>query len=149
MGVMGGSYGGLATVRILARDQRFRSAVAERGLYSFMSFSGSSDIGPWFDRQYLLGELPEDWDRWWKASPLAEAHRITTPTLVLHSDGDWRCPVEQAQQLFAMLLRSGVEAELVRFPEEEGHELSRSGKPRHRVERFQIILEWHDRFLKD
>jgi dipeptidyl aminopeptidase/acylaminoacyl peptidase len=147
MGVMGGSYGGYATVRVIARDHRFRSAVAERGLYSFTSFAGTSDIGPWFDRQYLDGSLPDDWDRWWKASPLSEAHEITTPTLVLHSDGDWRCPVEQAQQLFVMLLRAGVDTELVRFPEDEGHELSRSGKPRHRLDRFEAILEWHGRHL--
>ncbi|MEE8457714.1 MAG: prolyl oligopeptidase family serine peptidase, partial [Acidimicrobiia bacterium] len=62
--------------------------------------------------------------------------------------GDHRCPVEQGQQLFGVLYRSGVDTELLLFPPDEGHELSRSGKPKHRVERFDAILEWHDRYLK-
>ncbi len=147
MGVMGGSYGGLMTVNVAAEDHRFRSAVAERGLYVWSSFTGTSDIGPWFDHLYLRRALPEHHQELWDASPLAVASKITTPTLILHSDGDWRCPVEQAEQLFVMLLRSGVEAEFVRFPLDEGHELSRSGSPRHRVERFEIILDWHQRHL--
>ena len=84
----------------------------------------------------------------WAASPLRHADRITTPTLVLHSENDWRCPIEQAEQLFAVLWRNGIDTEMVRFPAEEGHELSRSGKPKHRVERFEIILDWHDRHLR-
>lgn len=145
---MGGSYGGLATVRVLAADQRYRSAVAERGLYTFASFSGTSDIGPWFSRGYLGTGPPEGWDVLWAASPLRVADRITTPTLVLHSAGDLRTPIEQGEQLFSLLLANGVETEFVRFPADEGHELSRSGKPRHRRERFEIILDWHERHLR-
>ena len=147
-GIMGGSYGGLATVRVLAADQRYRSAVAERGLYTFASFSGTSDIGPWFSRGYLGTGPPEGWDVLWAASPLRVADRITTPTLVLHSAGDLRTPIEQGEQLFSLLLANGVETEFVRFPADEGHELSRSGKPRHRRERFEIILDWHERHLR-
>jgi dipeptidyl aminopeptidase/acylaminoacyl peptidase len=87
-------------------------------------------------------------DALWAASPLRHAELITTPTLVLHSENDWRCPIEQGEQLFTVLLTQGVNAELVRFPAEEGHELSRQGKPKHRVERFEIILDWHDRHLR-
>ena len=75
------------------------------------------------------------------------AHRIETPCLVIHSDADFRCPIEQAEQLFAVLLDNGVEVELLRFPA-EGHELSRSGAPVHRRERFEAILDWHDRHLR-
>jgi len=74
------------------------------------------------------------------------ADRITCPTLIVHSEQDWRCPIEQAEQLFAILLRSGTTAEMIRFPD-EGHELSRSGLPRHRVERFDAIIDWHRRHL--
>ncbi len=146
MGVMGGSYGGFATVRVLAADGRFRSAVAERGLYAWSSFVATSDIGPWFGRTYLEVDPPEGWPTLWTASPLAYAHRITTPTLVIHAEEDLRCPVEQGEQLFALLWRRGVATELLRFPG-EGHELSRSGSPRHREERFAAILEWHGRHL--
>lgn len=146
LGVMGGSYGGLMTVRVLAHDQTFRSAVAERGLYHWVSFSGTSDIGPTFDRGYLKAQLPDDWETLWRASPFSIAHRIETPTLIIHSANDYRTPIEQGEQLFTLLRRLGVETELVRFPD-EGHELSRGGKPKHRKERFEIILEWHAEHL--
>lgn len=146
MGVMGGSYGGFATARLTAIDHRFRSSVVERALAAFESFTGSSDIGPWFGEMYLGARLPEGADVYRAASPLSVAHRITTPTLVLHSEEDWRCPIEQGQQLFTMLQMQGVPSEMLRFPG-EGHELSRSGKPRHRVERFEAVLDWHRRHL--
>jgi len=146
MGIMGGSYGGFMTGRILAVDHRFSSAVPERGLYAFTSFAGTSDIGLRFPRMYLGEWQHDDWEGLWQAGPLARAHRITTPCLIVHSEQDHRCPIEQAEQFFAVLLSTGVEAELLRFPG-EGHELSRSGKPRHRRERFEAILEWHGRHL--
>ncbi len=145
MGVMGGSYGGLATIRLLAVDGRFSSAVAERGLYSWTSFNGTSDIGTYFGEWYL-GSL-DDHERMWRASPLAYADDIDTPTLVIHSEADYRTPIEQGEQLFTLLMRRGVPTEMLRFPG-EGHELSRSGTPTHRVERFEAILEWHARHLK-
>ncbi len=147
MGVMGGSYGGMMTVRLVAVDHRYKSAIAERGLYSWLSFGGTSDIGPWFDRMYLEAQLPAAADLLWQASSLAYAHRMVAPTLILHSETDYRCPIEQAEQLYVLLRRVGTETELVRFPAGEGHELSRSGKPKHRKDRFEIILDWHDRFL--
>jgi dipeptidyl aminopeptidase/acylaminoacyl peptidase len=146
VGVMGGSYGGYVTSRIIAVDHRFKSAIVERGLLAWPSFAGTSDIGTYFDRMYLDAQLPDDYELLWRASPIAYAHQTETPTLVLHSENDLRCPIEQAEQYFVMLQRHGVVSEFVRFPG-EGHELSRSGKPRHRVERFEIVLDWHQRHL--
>jgi dipeptidyl aminopeptidase/acylaminoacyl peptidase len=146
MGIMGGSYGGLSTVMVTSMDDRYLSAVAERGVYNWVSFAGTSDI-PWFVKQYLDAEMPQDVDAIWQASSLSRAHKITTPTLVIHSEDDFRCPVEQGQQLFTLLYSKGVDTEFVLFPPGEGHELSRSGKPKHRVERFEAILEWHQRHL--
>jgi dipeptidyl aminopeptidase/acylaminoacyl peptidase len=146
LGVMGGSYGGFITGRILAVDDRFDSAIVERGLLAWPSFAGTSDIGTYFDRMYLGEQLPDGYEPLWRASPVAHADRIRTPTLVLHSENDLRCPIEQAEQFFVMLQRHGVESEFVRFPG-ESHELSRSGDPKHRVERFAIILDWHGRHL--
>jgi dipeptidyl aminopeptidase/acylaminoacyl peptidase len=148
LGIMGGSYGGYATARVLARDDRYKSAVAERGLFTFTSFLGTSDIGPWFARMYLGEDGVSDYELLWKSGPLAMADGITTPTLIIHSEGDFRTPIEQGEQLFARLQMNGVATEMVRFPAPEGHELSRSGTPKHRVERFAAILEWHSRYLK-
>ena len=144
MGIMGGSYGGFSTVRIAAEDQRYKSAIPERGLYDWTSFVGTSDIGTFFDGMYVRKGATRD--ELWAASPLRHADRITTPSLVVHSETDWRCPIEQGEQLFALFQRNGVESEMLRFPG-ESHELSRSGKPKHRVERFEAILEWHGRYL--
>ncbi len=147
MGIMGGSYGGLATAMITAVDTTYRSAVAERGVYNWVSMAGTTDI-PWFTEVYLMTDMPEGVDEMWKASALARAHSIVTPTLVLHSEGDYRCPVEQGQQLFGILHRGGIDTEFLLFPPDEGHELSRSGDPKHRVERFEAILEWHAKYLR-
>ena len=146
VGIMGGSYGGFLTAWTIARDERYRSAVVERALTSWVSFAGTSDIARDFPGYYLDMVPPADQQGLWEAGPLACADRIDTPTLIIHSENDLRCPIEQGEQLFTALLRSGVETEMIRFPG-EGHELSRSGKPRHRVERFEYILAWHDRHL--
>ena len=133
-------------LRVLAVDGRFRSAVAERSFAAALSFAGTSDIGPWFTPMYVDGHLPDDWERYHRASPTAHAHKITAPTLVLHSEADFRTPIEQGEQVFTILKQHGVTTEMVRFPD-ESHELSRSGKPKHRAERFAIILDWHARHL--
>lgn len=146
LGVMGGSYGGFLTAWVTAHDDRYRSAVVERALLSWESFAGTSDIGSFFPNDYLGANMPDGAERLRSASPLAIADRITCPTLIVHAEEDWRCPIEQAEQLFAVLLRSGTHAEMLRFPG-EGHELSRAGKPRHRVERFDAIIDWHSRHL--
>jgi dipeptidyl aminopeptidase/acylaminoacyl peptidase len=147
LGVMGGSYGGFMTAWIVARENRWKSAVVERALLSWTSFSGTSDIGGVFPESYTGERYPKGWETWWRLSPLSLAHRVTTPTLILHAEDDMRCPIEQAEQYFMALLRNGTETELVRFPD-EGHEMSRSGKPRHRRERFDAILDWHERHLR-
>lgn len=146
MGIMGGSYGGFMTAWTIGHEDRWRSAVVERGLLSWNSFVGTSDIAGTFPDAYSGVEYPDGWDRWWELSPLSLAHNVTTPTLVLHSENDFRCPIEQAEQYFTALLRNGTPTEFVRFPG-EGHEMSRSGKPKHRIERFEAILDWHGRFL--
>lgn len=146
MGVMGGSYGGFFTSWITGHEDRWKSAVVERALTVWSSFSGTSDIAGVFAENYLGSDYPEAWDEWWQKSPLSVAANVTTPTLILHSEDDWRCPIEQAEQYFMALLRNGTTAEFVRFPG-EGHEMSRGGKPKHRQERFEAILDWHARYL--
>ncbi len=147
MGVMGGSYGGFLTGWIIGQESRWRSAVVERALLSWPSFAGTSDIGGTFPYSYTRKSYPEGWGPWWQLSPLSLADRVTTPTLIIHAEDDFRCPIEQAEQYFMALLRNGTTTQFVRFPG-EGHEMSRSGSPRHRKERFDAILEWHERHLR-
>jgi dipeptidyl aminopeptidase/acylaminoacyl peptidase len=142
VGIMGGSYGGYLTTLLLGRTTRFAAAISERAFTDPVSFVGSSDIG-WFFPDVYLGTEPE---RMTAQSALASAGAITTPTLVIHSEEDWRCPVEQGARLYVELKRRGVPTELLLFPG-EGHELSRSGRPRHRLARFEHILRWWARWL--
>ncbi len=147
MGIMGGSYGGFLTAWVIGHEDRWKSAVVERALISWPSFSGTSDIGGVFPHSYTGIDYPDAWQTWWEMSPLSLADQVTTPTLILHAEDDYRCPIEQAEQYFMALLRNGTPTDLLRFPG-EGHEMSRSGQPRHRIERFNAILAWHDRHLK-
>ena len=144
VGVMGGSYGGFMTTLLSGTTDRFRAAISERSVNVWDSFVGSSDIG-WFFVENYCGADPE---RQRAQSPLTYADDIRCPLLIIHSEEDWRCPVEQAQRLFERLQRNGVASEMLLFPG-EGHELSRSGLPSHRVARFEAILDWWSRHLKN
>jgi dipeptidyl aminopeptidase/acylaminoacyl peptidase len=147
LGVMGGSYGGFVTSWIVGHTDRFVAACSERAVNSQLSMFGTSDIGYLFSQVELGGVLPwNDPQRYLARSPLTYAPRITTPLLIIHAEDDLRCPIEQAEQLFVALKMLGREAVLVRFPG-ENHEMSRSGRPRHRLERFRIILDWFGRRL--
>ncbi|MHB1445694.1 MAG: S9 family peptidase, partial [Acidimicrobiales bacterium] len=138
VGVMGGSYGGFMTTWLAAHDgARFKAAISERALNTWDSFTGSSDIGWYFSDLYCGPDASAQAAQ----SPLAHADGIDIPMLIIHSENDWRCPLEQAQRLFVHLKRRGVPTELLLFPG-EGHELSRSGLPSHRVDRFEAILDW-------
>jgi dipeptidyl aminopeptidase/acylaminoacyl peptidase len=142
VGIMGGSYGGYLTALLIARTSRFAAAITERAFLDPVSFVGSSDIGWVFNDQYL-GTDPA---RVAEQSALAHASSIITPTLVIHSEEDWRCPVEQGLRLYVELKRRGVPTELLLFPG-EGHELSRSGRPTHRLARLEHVLRWWARWL--
>lgn len=145
VGVMGGSYGGYLTAWLTTRDdaeERFRGAIVERGFLDPVSFEGSSDIGWFFGLRYLGDDAPKVAAQ----SPMAHIARVHTPTLVIHSEQDWRCPVEQGQRWYVGLRRRGVPSELLLFPG-EGHELTRSGRPKHRRQRFEAVLDWWERYL--
>ncbi|KQR11144.1 S9 family peptidase [Cellulomonas sp. Leaf334] len=140
VGVMGGSYGGYLTAWLTTRTDRFVAAIVERGFLDPISFVGSSDIGWFFGLEYL-GDDADEPEALAAQSPMVHVGRVRTPTLVIHSEQDWRCPVEQGQRWFVELKRRGVHAELLLFPG-EGHELTRSGNPKHRAVRFEHVLRW-------
>lgn len=142
LGIMGGSYGGYLTALTIARHHRFTAAVVERGFLDPVSFEGSADIGWYFGAEYL-GRSRQALDA---QSPMEHVGGVRTPTLVIHSEDDLRCPMEQGQRYFTALKRNGITTELLLFPGED-HELSRSGTPHHRRLRFEHILRWWSRFL--
>jgi len=148
LGILGGSYGGFMTTWAIGHDERFSAAVSERALNDQYSMQGTSDIGSHFNPAYM-GEratVEDDVAAVLRQSPLTYARNIRTPVLILHSEDDLRCPISQAEQLFVILKRLGRDVEFVRFPD-ENHELSRSGRPSHRIDRFSVILEFLSRKL--
>jgi dipeptidyl aminopeptidase/acylaminoacyl peptidase len=146
LGVLGGSYGGYLTSWIVGHTKRFKAALSERSVNHLVSAFGSSDLFWVFERQFG-GPMWEDVDEWLRMSPATYARDIETPLLIVHSETDLRCNIEQGEHLFILLRLLDKEVEMLRFPA-ESHELSRSGSPIHRVQRFEAILEWFGRYLE-
>lgn len=146
LGVTGGSYGGFMTNWIVGHTNRFKAAVTQRSISNWISFYGVSDIGYYFNAWQIKSEL-EDAEKLWRHSPLAYVGNVETPLLILHSEKDFRCPIEQAEQLFIALKHRKKETKFVRFPE-SNHELSRSGKPSLRIARLNYILNWFKEYIK-
>jgi dipeptidyl aminopeptidase/acylaminoacyl peptidase len=147
LAVAGGSYGGYMATWIISRHTEFRAAVVDRCLYNRYSFNGTGDIGFLLDQIEFDKRLPwEATEDYLERSPAQYIEGVKTPTLVVHSEQDHRCPVDQGEQLFMSLKHLGVPTELVRFPNET-HELSRGGRPWHRVFRLERYLDWFARYL--
>jgi len=145
MYVTGGSYGGFMTNWIVGHTNRFKAAVTQRSISNWISFYGTSDIGYYFASDQTDGHPILDLEKLYEQSPIKYAMKIETPLLFIHSDKDYRCPMEQAQQLYAILKTRGVDTELIWF-KDETHELSRSGKPQARIKRLTDITEWFKRY---
>ncbi len=141
----GGSYGGYLTNWIISHNNRFKAAVTLRSISNFISDDGTRD-GAYGHADDFQGDIFEKHDLYWNASPLKYAKNVKTPTLVLHSDNDFRVPIEQGEQWFRALRHFGVTAEIVFFPR-ENHNLTRTGEPKHLVESINWQVYWFDRYL--
>jgi len=147
VGILGGSYGGYMTCWAVGHTKRYKAAVAQRNAADFWVHWGSSDFG-WFRSKFFGGRHP------WEApkayhdqSPAFWAKNVKTPLLLIHSEGDLRCPIAESEMMFtAVKLLDQAPCELVRF-EGEFHGLSRGGKPRNREERLKRIVDWFERYL--
>jgi len=147
IGVTGGSYGGFMVNWMIGHTTRFRAAVTQRSIVNMISKYGTGDYN-WL-LEYRFGGKPP-WEHvrpYWYQSPLKYLGKAKTPTLVIHSEQDHRCPIEQGEQTFVALKRLGVPTELVRFPGEP-HGLSRTGRTDRRIVRLKHILRWFERYLK-
>lgn len=148
MGVTGGSYGGYMTTWIVGHTDRYKAAVAQRVVSNFISFWGSSDVGYYFEDAWSsTGKPPwEDLDKYWDQSPMKYIANVKTPTMVIHSEQDWRCRQEQGEQVFLALRKLGVDTELVLFPE-SSHGVSRNGRTDRRIARLNAIRRWFEDYL--
>jgi len=147
IGVTGGSYGGYMTNWIIGHTNRFKAAASQRSISNWVSFFGTSDIGYYFVQDQVGTNPWDNQQKLWDNSPLKYANNVVTPTLFIHSNEDYRCWIDQGFQMFNSLKYHGVESKLVMF-KGENHELSRSGKPKHRIKRLEEITNWFDKYLK-
>jgi dipeptidyl aminopeptidase/acylaminoacyl peptidase len=147
LGVTGGSYGGFMTNWIIGHTNRFKAAVSQRSIANWISKFGTTDIGYFFVEDQHLATPWSDFEKLWWHSPMKYANEVKTPTLFIHSEEDYRCWLVEGIQMFTSLKYHGVETKLVMF-KGENHELSRSGKPLHRMRRLKEILDWFEKHLK-
>ncbi len=134
------------TCWIVSHSDRFKAGVSQRALTNRYSFYGTSDIGPRFGESEFPGNPWDDHEVLFDRSPIRYVKNITAPLLLMHAEDDLRCPIEQSEEMFIALKRLRRTTEFVRFPD-ENHELSRSGKPKHRLERLERIAGWFKKYL--
>lgn len=150
MGVMGGSYGGYMTNWVIGHTHDFRAAITDRCVSNMVSMGGNSDF-PFNKDGYFRGVCWGDLQaikELWRQSPIAYFEHVRTPTLIIHSEGDLRCNIEQSEQVFTALQMQGIESRFVRYPVSTSHGMSRSGPPDLRLHRLGEILRWWERHLK-
>lgn len=147
VGVTGGSYGGFMTNWIIGHTDRFACAASQRSIANWFSKFGTTDIGYYFNVDQNASSPWENPEKLWWHSPMKYADKVKTPTLFIHSEEDYRCWLTEGIQMFTSLKYHGVPARLCMF-RGENHELSRSGKPRHRVKRLEEMINWFELYLK-
>ena len=143
--VTGGSYGGFMTNWIVSHTDRFKAAATQRSISNWISFYGTSDIGFYFVKDQTKGHPTFSTDKLWEQSPIKYADQVKTPLLFIHSDEDYRCPIEQALQFYTILKENGIDTRFAWF-KGENHDLSRSGRPQSRVKRLEEITNWFDKY---
>ncbi|MDM5277929.1 S9 family peptidase [Paenibacillus silvae] len=146
LGVAGGSYGGVMTNWIIAHSHRFKAAVTQRCISNWLSMYGTSDIGISYVEGVIGGNPAEHAAYLWSRSPLAHAHQIETPLLIMHGEQDYRTPIAQAEELYTTLKRYGKTTKLIRYPG-SNHSLLKSGKPSLRVDSFEQVKAWFNTYL--
>lgn len=141
VGMQGGSYGGFMATELAGRfSHRFKGICSERAVNNLLTEEFTSDISTIFRVEHGPRHV-DDPAAYESLSPMRNVRDITVPMLIIHSENDLRCPINQAEELFVALRLLGKDVTFYRFPG-ESHELSRSGSPVHRVQRAEIILDW-------
>lgn len=147
LAVAGGSYGGFMTNWIIGNTTRFAAGASQRSVSNWISDYGTSEIGFSFDHNEMGATPWSDKEKMWNQSPIKYGNKVITPTLFIHSLEDYNCPITQGLEMFTALKVHGVPSRVCLF-KKENHELSRSGKPRHRIRRLNEITDWFNRYCK-
>jgi dipeptidyl aminopeptidase/acylaminoacyl peptidase len=146
LGVTGGSGGGLLTNWVVGQTDRFAAAVAQRDIADWSNFWYTADF-TLFHPTWFRKAPWEDAEDFKARSPITYIERVKTPMMFIEGEADYRTPpASGGEMMFRALKYRHIPAVMVRFPD-ESHELSRSGKPWHRIERLQHIVGWFDKWL--
>lgn len=147
MGVTGGSGGGVLTNWTVGHTHRFAAAVSQRSIADWSGFWYAADF-TLFNPTWFSGAPWEYPKQFAELSPITYISNVTTPLMLVEGEADMRTPPPMGgEQMFRALKYLHKPTVMVRFPDET-HELSRSGKPWHRVERLRHIVGWFDRYLQ-
>jgi dipeptidyl aminopeptidase/acylaminoacyl peptidase len=149
LGITGISYGGFMTNWALGHTNRFAAAVSVNSISNLVSMYGTSDLGAlWLGMLHgRFWESEETWQRYRTRSPITYVDRISTPLLLLQSENDYRCPIEQGEQLFTALCARQQTVELIRFPN-ASHVIASTASPHHRYFQWKLTLDWFEEYLK-
>lgn len=147
LAIMGGSYGGFMTNWAIGHTNRFKAACSQRSIANMTTEFLLTDIGYYFIDDQISATPWTNYEKLWYHSPVRYANKVKTPTIFIHSDEDYRCWIPEGIQMFSALKYHNVPARLVMF-KGENHELSRSGKPLHRIRRIKEIFDWFENYLK-
>ncbi len=145
LGVSGGSYGGFMTNWLTATTDRFHAAVTSRSITNWESWWGTSDAQGLTEYEFY-GTPWEQRDLYRRLSPISYVENVTAPTLIIHSENDYRTPIGDGEQWFMSLMKLGVPVELVRYPR-SSHGLSRTGEPWLLVDRLERLSSWFEHYL--
>ena len=138
------------TNSVITKTDRFRAAVSERSVSNLLSMCGTSDIGFWFNAVESGIEdpwSPEGMRTLMEMSPRSKAKNVRTPTLFVHGEEDYRCPIEQSEQMYTAIRLNGVDASLARYPG-DSHEHARRGVPANMKDRLERKLNWFSKYCK-
>ncbi|MBI4788444.1 MAG: S9 family peptidase [Chloroflexi bacterium] len=146
--IAGGSYGGYMTNWVVGHTDRFKCAVTDRCVSNFISMVGTSDMPPPPNSYWPGVPWGDDMEQGWNMSPIKYVDKVRTPMLIIHSEGDLRCPISQAEEWYTALKWLKQKVVLVRYPRETSHGLSRGGPIDLRMDRLQRISAWLDQHLQ-
>lgn len=146
LGVTGLSGGGNLSCWIVGQTDRFKAAMPQNPVTNWVSFYGVSDIGVWFAVEQMGGHPHEVPEIYAKCSPITYAHRCKTPTLLVQSEHDWRCPPEQSEQFYTVLKTNGCIVEMIRIPDAP-HAAAIMGALPARTIHNEVLLDWMNRYV--
>ncbi len=143
--VTGGSGGGLLTAWIVGQTDRFAAAASIKPVINWMTMALAADIGPFVRRHWIRANPWTESDVYLKRSPISLVENVTTPTLMMVGEEDWRTPAWEAEQFYGALKQKGVDTALVRIP---GSPHLIAGRPSRIISKTDNIMGWFKRYDK-